>query len=208
MESFTPLAGPAVALIAIWAVHSLTKSRDREKTVFELYKSVNDAVAALKPIIVKTWADEDAEVRKAAAAETIWRLQQLGGFVERIRRQSRRWALRGIKTPRPLKSYPYPMPTEDCFWRAAAIGRARLSATWRFIVTWLRHLLWPIGWTIEIRLTSYMAHLRNTITEDPFNDPERGSDKGRSESVELTIGGFMQSMDESLFVWMDDGRTD
>lgn len=208
LDSLAPLAGPVVALIAIWAVHSLTKSRDREKAVFELYKTVGDAVATLKPIIVKAWADEAPETRRAAVAETIWRLQQVGGFVERIRRQSRRWAFRGIRTPRRLRAIPYAMPDENSFWRAAEIGRARMSTCWHFVIPWLRHFAWPFGWTIEIRLTKSMAQLRDAITEDPFNDPGRGPDPGRNEFVELAVGGFLQSMDESLFIWMDSGRAD
>lgn len=71
---------------------------------------------------------------------------------------------------------------------------------------WLRHLCWPLGWTIEIRLTGFMAELRDAITEDPFNDPDRPVDKAKGAYVEMTIGGFLQSMDESLFIWMDNGR--
>lgn len=200
------MAGPAVALIAIWAVHSLTKSRDREKAVFDLYKTVRDAVDGIKPIIVKAWEEQDPDVRRTAIAETMWRLQQIGALAERIRRQSRRWAWRGISTPRPLRSMPHPMPSSDVFWHAAEIGRSRISKAWHTTIPWLRHLCWPFGWMIEIRLTSFMAELRDAITEDPFNDPERAADKTKGEYVEMTVGGFLQSMDESLFVWMDNGR--
>lgn len=196
-----------MALVAIWAVHGLTKSRDREKAVFDLYKTVGEATAALKPIIVKAWVDPDQEVRKAAVAETIWRLQQIGGFVERIRRQSTRWAWAGIRTPRMLPGIPYLTPRESasCCRTRTALARTSQMACW--FSSWVRHVLWFPGWTIEIRLTGVMAELRDAITEDPFNDPGRGSDSSKNEFVELAIGGFLQSLDEQLFIWMDDGKS-
>lgn len=196
-----------VALFAIWAVHSLTKGRDREKAVFDLYKLVSDAAAALKPIVIKAWQDDDAGVRVTAIAETNWRLQQIGGYVERIRRQSRRWALRGIAKPRPLHGAAYAGPTDDTFLRAAAIVRAKFSIARRTSWMWIRHVVWIPGWSVEIGLTRAMAELRDTITADPFSDPDRAADKAKNADVELVIGGFLQDMDLALFTWMDRGRS-
>jgi hypothetical protein len=194
-----------VALFAIWAVHNLTKGRDREKAVFDLYKIVSDATTALKPIVIKAWQDDDAGVRATAIAETNWRLQQIGGYVERIRRQSRRWGLRGIRSPRALPGAPY-APQDDTFLIAAANARATLSVARRALWMWARHAVWVPGWTIEIGLTKAMAALRNAITADPFSDPDRDPDKTKSPEVELIIGGFLQDMDLGLFAWMDRER--
>lgn len=189
IEQLTPLASPIVALFAIWAVHGLTKGRDREKAVFDVYKMLADAVAALKPIVMLAWqAGSDIE-RAAAVAETNWRLQQIGGYVERIRRQSRRWGIRGLIDPRPAKG--------------PAFRNVYKSRSWRSVGAWLLHIAWPPGWVIEIGLTRAMADLRNEITADPFSDPDRKANTQMAAKVEPIIGAFLQNMDIALFAWMD-----
>ena len=184
------------------------ESRDREKAVFELYKTVGDAVDALWPVVLKAWSEYDPEARRVAVAETVWRLQQIGGFVERIRRQSSRWAWRGVRSPTALRSGPYPFPDPHAAWRSLKLIRARTSPGLRSILTWTRHILLPFRWTVDIKATSAMARLRDAITTDPFNDPNRLPDDGRHESVELAVGEFLQSLDERLIVWMDAGKED
>src|SRR3546814_5502460 len=84
-------AGPVVALIAIYAVHRLTQLRDKEKAVFELHKTIGESVGNTKTVILTAWEDPDATKRQAAIEQTKWRLQQLGGLVERLRKMSKRW---------------------------------------------------------------------------------------------------------------------
>src|SRR3546814_8810099 len=84
-------AEPVVALIAIYAVHRLTQQRDKEKAVFELHKTIGESVGNTKTVILTAWEDPDATKRQAAIEQTKWRLQQLGGLVERLRKMSKRW---------------------------------------------------------------------------------------------------------------------
>jgi hypothetical protein len=170
-------------------VHSLTKGRDREKAVFDVYKMMADAVAALKPVVITAWQGKTAVERAAAVAETNWRLQQIGGYVERIRRQSRRWGFRGFLNPRPAKGAAYRQVYESWSWRSAP--------------AWLLHIVWVPGWVIEIGLTRAMADLRNEITDDPFSDPDRKANTQMGAKVEPIIGDFLQKMDIALFAWMD-----
>lgn len=80
----------AVALFAIWAVHKLTRVREREKSVFELYRSLGEHAAATATAAAAAWATPNGPERRRAVAETKWRLQQLGGLAERLRALSRR----------------------------------------------------------------------------------------------------------------------
>jgi hypothetical protein len=84
------LPGVVATLFAVWAVHKLTRNREREKAVFELYKSVREDVALLKSAAVTAWGCRKGPDRRTAIAETKWRLQQVGGTVERLRRLSKR----------------------------------------------------------------------------------------------------------------------
>jgi hypothetical protein len=183
-----------VALFAIWAVHHLTRSRDREKSIFELYKLVAEALTDVKPVILKAWSEKPGDARQAAIAETKWRLQHIGGLIERIRRQSRRWAWRGIAAPR--------LPARQTYAKSPTL--LGLVGGWAYDVwRWGSHALWVPGWTVAIVAVRHMAALREDITKDPFEDPSRPAGTARSEKLELIIGGFLQGLDEQLFGWMD-----
>lgn len=84
------LPGAIVALFGIWAVHRLTKSREREKSVFELYRTATDHVSALTTAASLAWTTRSGPERRKAIAETKRRLQQVGAVVERLRMLSGR----------------------------------------------------------------------------------------------------------------------
>src|SRR3546814_20863979 len=98
------LAGPVVALIAIYAVHRLTQLRDKEKAVFELHKTIGESVGNTKTVILTAWEDPDATKRQAAIEQTKWRLQQLGGLVERLRKMSKRWRCKRAVIPHQISA--------------------------------------------------------------------------------------------------------
>jgi hypothetical protein len=91
--SLVPWVAPTVALFAIYAVHRLTQLRDSDKSVFDLHKAVAEFAANTRPTILTGWDEEIEGKRLAAIEQTKWRLQQLGGLAERLRRISmrRRW---------------------------------------------------------------------------------------------------------------------
>src|SRR3546814_12975677 len=107
-------AGPVVALNAIYAVHRLSQLRDKEKAVFELHKTIGESVGNTKTVILTAWEDTDATKRQAAIEQTKWRLQQLGGLVERLRKMSKRWRCQRAVIPLQISAVPL----------TAAIGRA------------------------------------------------------------------------------------
>lgn len=76
--------------MAVWAVHRLTRNREREKAVFDLYKMIGESIGPLKEAAVRGWTSRAGPDRRTAVAETKWRLQQLGGSVERLRKLSKR----------------------------------------------------------------------------------------------------------------------
>ena len=90
--------GVLATLIAVWAVHKLTRSREREKAVYDLYKIADEVVVPLKEAAILAWSLPKGPERRRAVAETKWRLQQLGGTAERLRKMSRRrtWWLREV----------------------------------------------------------------------------------------------------------------
>jgi hypothetical protein len=151
------LPGVAATIVAIWAVHRLTKSREREKAVFDLYKATGEVVAPIKDSAAKVWSHRRGPDRKQALAETKWRLQQLGASVERLRRLSRR-------------------------------------KKWQWA--------WPPRADVSIHMRVEMKDLRDAITADPFEDPDRNIDKSRIEGVEQAIGFFLTALDEKFYRWM------
>ncbi|WP_292959709.1 hypothetical protein [Novosphingobium sp. UBA1939] len=96
-SEWTP-AIPSVtaAMVSIWAVHKLTKGREREKAVYELYKTVAEHAAAAKAAAIIAWSTRRGTERKRAIAETKWRIQQVGATLNRLGLLSlrRRWRLK------------------------------------------------------------------------------------------------------------------
>lgn len=78
------------ALVSVWIVHKLTKGREREKAVYELYKNAADHVAAAKAASIVAWSVRRGTERKRAVAETKWRIQQVGSTMNRLKLLSRR----------------------------------------------------------------------------------------------------------------------
>jgi hypothetical protein len=148
--------GVLATLFAIWAVHKLTRGREREKAVFDLYKAISDSLEPLKQATHRAWTTRAGPERRAAVAEAKWRLQQLGGSAERLRKLSKR----------------------------------------------KRWLTLPPGRDVTVVLTSAMKDLRDNLTADPFEDPSRKIDRGRSEAVEQYVGEFLLKLDEGFFMWI------
>ena len=80
------LAGPAVALFAIFAVHFLTRRRDKEKTALEIHKIIHDAVTDCKDTFLKAWESTSKKTRLESVQDSNWRLQQIGSHLERLRK--------------------------------------------------------------------------------------------------------------------------
>lgn len=149
----TVLAG----LFGIWAVHQLTKGREREKAVFELYKSVGDHVNGAKAAAVAAWSARKGPERRRAIAETKWRIQQVGGTLNRLR---------------------------------------LLSARRRFRWTVAFYAIRPIG------VEAAMIQFRRMLTDDPFEDPERGPRKSKAEEIEQSAGDLLTALDAAFAEWI------
>lgn len=117
------LTGPLVALLAIYAVHRLTRSREREKSVYDLHKAIGEALAGLVPVILMAWQDKDAVKRAAAIEQTKWRLQQVGGMTERMRKMSR-----GFSVSRRISNRNWPGILEIALTAEMGMLRDRLTA--------------------------------------------------------------------------------
>lgn len=95
LEDWKPaIPSVAAAIISVWAVHKLTKGREREKAVYELYKTTADHVGAAKSAAIVAWGTRRGTERKRAVAETKWRIQQVGSTLNRLSLLSRRRRLR------------------------------------------------------------------------------------------------------------------
>ena len=110
---FPAVPSVVFSIFGIYVVHRLTKGREREKAVFDLYASIGDVTSGILASATEGWSLPKGPEREQAIAATKWRLQQLGQAVERLRVFSnrRRWrrskpfrrnvtiALRGEMTP-------------------------------------------------------------------------------------------------------------
>lgn len=85
------MAGPIVALFAIYAVHHLTRRRDREKVAIDLHKSIHESLAAIVPVAVQAWEARTKSLRLSSVQDANWKLQQIGGQVERLNGISTRY---------------------------------------------------------------------------------------------------------------------
>ena len=149
----TVLAG----LFGIWAVHQLTKGQEREKAVFELYKSVGDHVGGAKSAAATAWAARQGPERRRAIAETKWRIQQVGGTLNRLR---------------------------------------LLSARRRFRWALAFYSIRPIS------VEGAMVQFRRMLTDDPFEDPDRGPRKSRAEEIEQAAGDLLTALDAAFADWI------
>src|SRR3546814_7849276 len=61
-----------------------------------------------KTVILTAWEDPDAHKRQAAIEQTKWRLQKLGGLVERLRKMSKRWRCQRAVLPLQLSAITLP----------------------------------------------------------------------------------------------------
>ena len=90
--SAVPTVG--ATLVAVLAVHLLTRRRDREKYVFELYGKINDQCEKAAEAAIAGWTSPKKIDRTAGIAETKWRVHQLGMSLERLKTLSsrRKWS--------------------------------------------------------------------------------------------------------------------
>ena len=84
------------AALGFLIVHRLTQWREREKSVFELYRVVGDQISAAAKAAIAAWGAKRGPKRRRAIAEAKWRIQQVGSTVARLeslsrRRRQRRW---------------------------------------------------------------------------------------------------------------------
>src|SRR3546814_1564019 len=71
-----------------------------------LHKTIGESVGNTKTVILTAWEDPDATKRQAAIEQTKWRLQQLGGLVERLRKMSKRWRCQRAVIPLQISAVP------------------------------------------------------------------------------------------------------
>ena len=85
---FPAIPSVVASLLAIFIVHQLTKSREREKAVFELHSLVSKLCHELAEVAVSAWTERPSASRNRKDAEVLWRIQQLGAALERLRHLS------------------------------------------------------------------------------------------------------------------------
>lgn len=82
--------GLILALLGIYIAHSLSRSREKEKAVFDTYRGLGKELDSLKEAATKRWNYLDRATFDLAVAETRWRLQLIGASMELLRRLSKR----------------------------------------------------------------------------------------------------------------------
>lgn len=95
---FPAIPSVVSSLLAVYIVHRLTKSREREKAVYEQYTVVSRLCLELGEAAIQAWTDRPSNNRNRKDAEVLWRAQQLGAAVQRLKKMSarRRWEFVGI----------------------------------------------------------------------------------------------------------------
>jgi hypothetical protein len=95
----------AFLAVAGWfVVHRLTRGREREKLALEFYDSVGEQIDKMKDAALAAWKAPKGPERRRAIAETKWRLQQVGGTLNRLkmladrRRLQWKWPFKKILT--------------------------------------------------------------------------------------------------------------
>lgn len=83
-----------VSLVTIWVVHRLTRSREREKHVFDLCRTVETAAKDLSDLAFTAWADEPSPERARAVAQVRSQLQLIGALANRLEILTEGWRLR------------------------------------------------------------------------------------------------------------------
>jgi hypothetical protein len=83
-----------VGLSTVFAVHRLTKIRDREKVIYELHGKILEMADRAAADAVEAWSSECSQIRAVAVAATRWRLQNLGSALARLEILSHQWRIR------------------------------------------------------------------------------------------------------------------
>ncbi|WP_152434983.1 hypothetical protein [Erythrobacter sp. THAF29] len=89
MDFVPSLSSALVAVAVAFMVHRLTRKREKDKSVFELHRSLVDNVKEVREAATKGWTAKSKARREAAIQETRWQLQRTGVLANLIWRQSR-----------------------------------------------------------------------------------------------------------------------
>lgn len=90
LAEFVPSLSSAIVAVAVAVmVHRLTRRREKDKSVFELHRTIIDTVKEVRTAANNGWTARSRAKRSAAIIETSWQLQRTGSQVNLLWRQSR-----------------------------------------------------------------------------------------------------------------------
>jgi hypothetical protein len=84
----------AIALFTLWAVHRLTRTREREKYVFDLCKTIEGCAKEVSDAAFDAWADAPSAERLRSVALVRSQLQMLGALLNRLEILTNGWRMR------------------------------------------------------------------------------------------------------------------
>ena len=116
------LPGLVVSIFAVWAVHQLTRRRERERAVFRVYRALSDMVNKACDAAALRWITDDEVQRKKYIAETIWRIHQIGLVAEQLRQISSDWRVRPTLSGPPIVNCPINIRSAVIEFRRALTG--------------------------------------------------------------------------------------
>ena len=83
-----------ISLVTLFLVHRLTRSREREKYVFEICKSIEGCAKEISDAAFNAWVKEPGAERLRSIALVLSQLQILGGLVNRLEILTKGWRMR------------------------------------------------------------------------------------------------------------------
>lgn len=87
---FIPSLSSAIVAVAVAVmVHRLTNRREKDKSVFELHRTLVDTAKEVRESASKGWTTSSKIKRESAILETRWQLQRVGAQANLIWRRSR-----------------------------------------------------------------------------------------------------------------------
>ena len=159
-KAWIPTAPTVIfSLVAVYAVHRLTKLRDREKLIDEFHTKIESTADSVVDAAYMAWSLPKGDKRKLQIALVKSRMQKLGSLVNRLElisvRRRFRWAIR-----------------------------------------------WPVVPDVTIKMGQEMLTLRQEITSDPFEEPERNADTAKAINCESAKSVFLMSLDLKYRNWV------